>query len=209
MGFNKNLLLIVSLSSLLLSTRATPHIIASSPPPVLSPNHNTDPIFTKALKATQQVVEFCSGTENATLCAETIAPHFQSSFDPIKALETEIEATRNQSMKVAGIIAKSLGDPSTDKKARDALDICKSQYKSIVDATKEAVELLNLHNVVDAYYEFSSVISDHSACEDAFKESPGVSIPFADDSFTVFQLGGNCLFIMDGMVNSSNKYFLV
>lgn len=209
MGVNKTLLLTVSLS-FLLSTHAS---IA----PSLSPTQNTDSLFEQAISATQRefklpdpdVVDFCKGTENQTLCAETIAPYFQGSFDPIKALETEVEATLIQTLKVADIIAKSLDDPNTNKNIRGALDICKSQYKSIVSTLKEAAELLNQQNVVDAYYKFSSVISDQSTCEDAFVESPGVTIPFPDDSLTVYQLGGNCLTIMDEIVNNRNNYFLV
>jgi len=77
-----------------------------------------------------------------------------------------------------------------------------------METVNEAVELLNEQNVVDAYYKFSSVISDQSTCEDAFVESPGVTIPFAEDSHTVYQLGGNCLAIMDAMVNSRNNFLL-
>ncbi|RDX76516.1 hypothetical protein CR513_43480, partial [Mucuna pruriens] len=212
MGSNKNLLLIiVSLSSFLLSTNAVPGIFSSvggSVSPTLSPVDDDSSIFGKALKASEQVlktepevIDFCKGTENPTLCADTITPYFQSSsFDPIKALETEIKATLNQSMKVADIIAESLADASTGKVELDALDICKSQYKSIIETIKEAEHLINQQNVVDAYYKFSSVISDHSTCEDAFLESPGISIPFPRDSLIVYQLGGNCMAIMDGIV---------
>ncbi|XP_020234861.1 uncharacterized protein LOC109814763 [Cajanus cajan] len=210
MGFNKNLLLFVSLSTLLISTNAMPlfSLIAPSPSPSSSPSQH---IFDKALKASQNIfqpelIEFCQGTENPTLCADTIAPLFHGTFDPIKALETEIQATLNQTLKVASVIANSLVNPATDKNALDALDICKSQYESIVDTTKESLELLSRQNVVDAYYKFNSVISYQSSCEDAFAESPGVENPFAHDSLTVFQLGGNCLAIMDGLVNGRNRF---
>jgi len=219
MDLNKSLLLIVSLSSLLLSSHALPSS-APNVAPSISPSPLTskqgvflNSIFEEAVEVSKQVfkpepevVEFCTGTENPTLCAETIAPFFQGSFDPIKALETEIEVTLNQSLKVAGVIAKSLVDPATNKEALDALDICKSQYENIVDNIKEAIELLNQQNVVDAYYKFSSVISYRSACEDAFTESPGVDNPLGDDSLAVYQLGGNCLAIMDGIVNNHNKF---
>ncbi|KAL2345489.1 hypothetical protein Fmac_006774 [Flemingia macrophylla] len=158
------------------------------------------------LKPGPHIMEFCHGTENPTLCADTIAPFFHGSFDPVKALETEIKATLNQTMKVASIIADALASPDTDKNALDVLDVCRSQYESIVDTVKESLELLAQQNVVDAYYKFNSVISDQSACEDAFVESPGVQNPFAGDSLTVFQLGGNCLAIMDSLVNSPHLF---
>ncbi|KAG5044134.1 hypothetical protein AAZX31_03G200400 [Glycine max] len=221
MGFNKSYLLFtVSLSFLLLSTHAISSIIAPSPSPF--PTHtNTktktiDSIFKKALSKTQnmlkspnpKVLDFCKSTENPTLCGDTIAPFFQGSFfDPIKALLNEVEATHNQTLKVADVIANTLNDPNTNRNAREPLDICRSRYKSIVSTIKEAVELLNQQNVVDAYYKFSSVISDQTTCEDAFVESPGAQFPFPDDSLTVYQLAGNCLAIMDEIVNSHNQFF--
>ncbi|KAL9332336.1 hypothetical protein ACSQ67_001946 [Phaseolus vulgaris] len=216
MGSDKNLLFaVVFLSSLLLST----HAITDAPSPspsssqILSTETNILTIQSNAIttlfKPSSEILDFCKGTENPTLCSETIAPFMQDMFDPIKALETEMEATLNQSKKVSDIISEALTNPNTDQRARGALNICKSQYKSIAQTVKDAVELLNQQNVVDAYYKFSSVISDQSTCEDAFVESRGVTIPFADDSLGVFQLGGNCLAIMDSMVNNRNHYFLV
>jgi len=72
----------------------------------------------------------------------------------------------------------------------------------MLDAINETIELLGQHNVVDSFYKFSSVISYKTACEDAFVESPGVEIPFSQDSRTLFDLGGNCLGIMNTLVNN-------
>ncbi|BAT86247.1 hypothetical protein LR48_Vigan03g277700 [Vigna angularis] len=218
MGSIKNLLItIVSLTSLLQSTTHA-FVQAPSPSPsasqslLVNPNNilgaasNTvDNLFKPSL----HILDFCQGTENPALCAETIAPSLEGTFDPIKALETEMEATFVQSKKVAKIISEALRNPNTDPRARGALEICKSQYKSIMETVNDAVELLNQQNVVDAYYKFSSVISDQATCEDAFVESPGVTIPFSDESHTVYQLGGNCLAVMDGMVNNRNRFLLV
>ncbi|KAK7337531.1 hypothetical protein VNO77_18111 [Canavalia gladiata] len=176
MAFNKSLFLIVSISSLFLFTY---------------------PMASFANVAPQQVAEFCSGTENATLCADTITPYFQGSFDPLLALAAEIEATLKQSLKISNIIVESLGNPTTDKRALDALDICKTQFESIADDIKKAGVLLTQQNVVDASYKFNAVLSYRSACEEAFVESPGVISPIAQDSLTLFQLGGNCLAIMN------------
>lgn len=224
MAFNRSLLLIVSISSLLLSTNAVPTTRSfnpfagsptSAPTPAASKTGSllgmslfkeSAIVAQKVLKPKQEIIEFCTGTENPALCAETITPYFQgsSSFDPIKALETEIEATLKQSLKVVGIISKELVHPIED--GAEALDICKTQYNDIVDKIKEAKELLKQQNVVDAYYKFNGVLADRTACEDAFVESPGVDNPFLDDTFIVRQLGGNCVAIMDGIVNSHNGF---
>ncbi|WVZ05632.1 hypothetical protein V8G54_018978 [Vigna mungo] len=210
MGSIKNLLItIVSLTSLL---QCTTHAFVQSPSPspsssqslLLNPNN-----ILGAASNTVDILEYCQDTENPALCAETIAPSLDGTFDPIKALETEMEATFAQSKKVAKIISEALRNPNTDPRAHGALSICKSQYKSIMETVNDAVELLNQQNVVDAYYKFSSVLSDQSTCEDAFVESPGVTIPFSDESHTVYQLGGNCLAIMEGMVNNRNRFILV
>lgn len=214
MDFNKSLLLIVSLSSLLLSAscRDLPVRLSPSSAPTPSEGNNLfDALFQageQVFKPAPQVIEFCAGTENPALCAQTIAPFMTGSFDPLKALETEIEATLNQSLKVVSSIDLSLSDPTTTKDAFDVLDICQKNYQSIVDTIKEAEELLNQQNVVDAYYKFNSVLSDRSSCEDAFGEAQGVDNPFADDSLTVYQLGGNCMAIMDGLVNNRNGFLV-
>ncbi|XP_027349431.1 uncharacterized protein LOC113861030 [Abrus precatorius] len=197
MAIDKSLFVFVSLSSLLLSIHAmpSPHNV-----PYVSPltnlNNDIDSILKEAIKVGEhifkpepEVLEFCRGTENPTFCAETIAPYFQSSFDPLKALEIEMKATLNQSLKVSRIIAKSISSPTTNKRALKALYLCKSQYNTILYTIKEAIDLLNQQNVVDAYYKFNLVLSKSLACEYAFLESPGVDIPFADDSFAVSQHG--------------------
>ncbi|KAE9593775.1 putative pectinesterase inhibitor domain-containing protein [Lupinus albus] len=216
MNFTKSFLLIVSISYFLLSTNAVPTTRSVIP----SFNAQTpagsragsligiSTIFKDSAKTTQQIIRvsprvilFCKDTENPALCVETIAPYLQGEFNPILALETEIKATLNQSLKISNIIAQSLSHPSNEAKA--ALRICKSQYRNIVDTIREASELLNQQNVVDAYYKFSSVMADRSSCEDAIAECQGVENPFSEDSQIIYQLGGNCLAILDGIINSS------
>ncbi|XP_004495898.1 uncharacterized protein [Cicer arietinum] len=249
--FNKSLLVILSLFSLLLSSNAVPStrlfdFISSSayapaPSPVNdfistsisaeTPNSGGDLLETftsQAVKKTPEtkfgganllgtfnplsaeaakqvdpeIVKLCIDGENPALCAETISKLLDGPFDPLKALEIEVGATHDQAKAVESTITKLLKDPSTDKKAIDALDICKSQYGNMLDAIKESVKLLEEQNVVDAYYKFNAVISYRSACEDAFVESPGVEMPFSQDSQALFDLGGNCLGIMNALVNN-------
>ncbi|KAK7278171.1 hypothetical protein RJT34_23196 [Clitoria ternatea] len=148
-----------------------------------------------------EILRFCIGTENPTLCAETIAPFLTGVFDPLKALSAEITATQQKANEVFSIINNMLNDPNTNKNAIDALGICKSQYADMMDAIKEAFDLVAQQNVVDAYYKFNAVISYKTSCDDAFQESPGVRMPFRVEALAVFQLGGNCLAIMDSIVN--------
>lgn len=209
--FNKTLLLTVSLSCLLLSCNATRVLTI---PPIGAPAQSkatasalVGSLFSVASatnKINPVITGFCSGTESPALCAKTLAPLLlQGAFDPLKALETEIEATMKQAQTVTGIILEKLADHNTPKAALDALHICKDQYSDILDTIKEALELIPQHNVVDAYYKFSSVISNKCTCDDAFTESPGVENPLVNESLTLFQLGGNCLAIMDALVNHS------
>ncbi|OIV95358.1 hypothetical protein TanjilG_07514 [Lupinus angustifolius] len=219
MDFTNSLLLVVSIAYLFLSTNAVPTTRSVIP----SYNAQTpsgsrvgsligiSTIFKNSAKATHQIIRvspriilFCKNTENPALCVETIAPYLQGEFNPIVALETEIKATLNQSLKISNIIAQSLAYSSNEAKA--ALRICKSQYRNIVDTIREAAELLNQQNVVDAYYKFSSVMADRTYCEDAIAKCHGVENPFAEDSQIIYQLGGNCLAILDGIVNSSLNF---
>lgn len=227
--FNKSIILIVSLSSLLLScTNAVPSTrvldlnlnlpnpittglnllnptaAASAPAPAESSTLVGSLVSdaSEAMKGINpEILKFCVGTENPTLCADTISSSLVGKFEPLKALEVEVEATLNQSKNVAGIIEKLIKNPLTNQFSMDALGICKEQYDNILDTLNEAVGLIQKQNVVDAYYKFSSVISYRSACEDTFDESPGLEMPFPQESLRVFQLGGNCLDLMNGIVN--------
>lgn len=213
----KSLLLILSISSLLISSNAVPSFrvfqLNQFPPsgaPVKAPEltasaFSLNSLVSEAGKVAKfinpEILKFCVDTENPALCADTISKFLNGPFDPIRALEIEVDATFKQAKNVAETIVKLLKNPSTNKKALDALDICNSQYGDMVDAIKEAVELIQQQNVVDAYYKFNSVISYHSSCDDAFTESPGVEMPFSKDSQTLFELGGNVLAMMNGIVN--------
>ncbi|XP_058765266.1 uncharacterized protein LOC131638726 [Vicia villosa] len=148
-----------------------------------------------------EIMKLCVDGENVPLCVETILKHMKGPFDPLKALEIAVDATLVQAKTVAGTIQKLLKDPSTDKRALDALGICNTEYDDMLDTIKEAVDLLQQQNVVDAYYKISAVISLKGTCDDAFVESPGVEMPFSQDSATLFQLSGNCLGIMNELVN--------
>ncbi|KAE9598210.1 hypothetical protein Lal_00004191 [Lupinus albus] len=219
MDYTKTLLLIVSIiSSLLLSINAVPttrSVIpsygASSPTASRAGSliglstifKNAQAKATQVIRVNPKLISFCKNTENPTLCAETINPYFQGQFNPIVALETEIKATLNQSLKVSNIIAQSLDHPS--KESVSALKICKSRYKNIVHTIKEALKLLNQQNVVDAYYKFSTVMEDRSSCENAITES-SCENPFAEESLIVYQLGGNCMAILDGIINNNLRF---
>ncbi|CAJ1969695.1 unnamed protein product [Sphenostylis stenocarpa] len=181
---NKTLLLIGVLSCLLLST--TTAVPSSRPVRTLL-----------AAVISPEINQFCIGTENPTLCAETIAPFATIPFDPVKALEAEIKATLQEATRIAGIISKQLVDPATAKNAKDALSICKSQYGDMLDSIKETLDQLAKKNLVEANNKFNVVLSFKSSCDDAIQESPGVVMPFAQDSTKLFQLGGNCLALMD------------
>ncbi|XP_020209848.1 uncharacterized protein LOC109794819, partial [Cajanus cajan] len=182
---HSTILIAATLSCLLLSATAVPSSrffdvnIPPSAAPIAQPNFQESKISLGGLIAhvahefSPQILQFCTGTENPSLCAETIAPYLDGTFDPVKALETEINATLSEAKNIAANISALLDDPATEAAALDALGICKSQYADMVDTIKEAVDLVAQQNVVDAYYKFSAVISYKCSCDDAFVESPG------------------------------------
>lgn len=181
--FNKTLLLIGALSCLLLSTVASARQLLAAPVP-------------------PELTQFCSGTDNPSLCVDTIAPFLSGSFDPVKALEGEITATLQKASEIAASISKQLEDPTTAKNALDALNICKSQYDDMLDSIKESLNLVAQMNVADAYNKMSAVISYKSSCDDAYTESPGVEMPFRQEATTLFELSGNCVTVLETIVNS-------
>ena len=215
MEFNKGLLLIVSLSSLLLSVTARGHQNSPAPAPAvafsvtslsISPSsiqvmgfqqtaatHHVDP----ALKS------ICKDGENPELCAATIAPFMSNGpIDPVKALEVEIAASVNQTKKIAATIAQLLKDRNTPKAAKDALDVCRKSFDDVLDDLKDAVSAFGTKDVGRARTMLGAVITMESTCRDAFAETPGVECPFAADSQTLYQLAGNCLAIFKHIMPS-------
>ncbi|KAK7354120.1 hypothetical protein VNO80_19578 [Phaseolus coccineus] len=188
--FNQTLFLVEVLSCLLLSTIAT----ACSTP--LNSGSR------RLLVVSPELTQFCSDTDNPSLCNETIAPFLDGSFNPVKALETEMKATLQKASDIAASISKQLEDPTTAKNALDALNICKSQYGDMLDNINESLNLVAQLNVVDAYHKMSAVISYKSSCDDAYDESPGVIMPFRQESTTLFQLSGNCVTALNTIVNN-------
>ncbi|KAL9318827.1 hypothetical protein ACSQ67_015344 [Phaseolus vulgaris] len=48
----------------------------------------------------------------------------------------------------------------------------------------------------------SAVISYKSSCDDAYDESPGVDMPFRQESTILFRLSGNCVTALHTIVNN-------
>ncbi|MED6168559.1 hypothetical protein PIB30_012831 [Stylosanthes scabra] len=234
MAYNKSgLLLIVTLSSILLG-HAYRHPAGKSiwftdpaPTPAPSPvpsnpvtdvlggfdinniNLNNVKSAVEEAKSKVQVDDFCTGTEHPELCAQTIAPLFvEGVFDPLKALEAELGATLNETLKVVGKIAELVEEPDTSVDAMDALDVCRETYDYAVDAIKESIELLKQMNIVDAYHKVSSINSNTATCDDTFAETEATNPLPRDVIDTIFKLTGNCLAILDGWVNNQNKMFV-
>ncbi|XLT61203.1 hypothetical protein HN873_017727 [Arachis hypogaea] len=234
MAYNNSLLLIVTLSSLLLSGHAyrytgmsiwfTNPAPAPAPGPVTAePTNPVNDFFSglnenlnldlglnlegDAKSKAQQIADFCNGIQNPDFCAETIAPFVKGKFDPIKALETQMNAALNHSLEVVAEIAKSLKDHATPKKAMAALSICKECYDNAVDAINESLELVNQDNVIDAYYRFSSAASYRGTCDDAFVESPGAINPISKEAINAAsQFISKSLVIFDASINNQNNF---
>lgn len=181
--FTKTLILVVSLSSLLL--------------------HNTNAIPLPQFLETR-ISKLCKGVTDPTLCFKTILPHINGRFNPYKALEAEILATKTQAQKTAAIIDSSLANPTTSKAVKDSLVVCKDQYSSVLDAIDKAYNQVGLRNVIEARFKFSGAISYHQTCNEEFVEGKTPS-PFAKDADAVFNLGGNVLDIMKGIEDRENR----
>ncbi|CAL5184115.1 unnamed protein product [Lathyrus oleraceus] len=150
------------------------------------------------------LVDLCHKTTNPKLCLDTIKPHFlKSAVTPIKALEVEVDATRDQTVKTMDAIGTSLAESSASNSLKDSLAICKDQYHSILDAIKETKEAIKVQDFSTAKLKFSSVLSYQASCKDAF-EGMEKEFAFSNDNDAVFQLGGNCLDIISDMEKAEN-----
>ncbi|XP_045796776.1 uncharacterized protein LOC123891033 [Trifolium pratense] len=259
--FNKTLLVILSLSSLLLSSNAVPStrvidlistsvpaaapkssfvdftstrfpakapssidfISTSSPaetpssvdfisksfPAVDASNSHVGNIVSKiatnvakvATKVDPEILKICNeGGDKTVRCIETLSKLFQGPFDVVKALEIEVNTTLSTVKTLVDTIVRLRNDPSTDKRAIDALDICRDQYDMMLDSINQAMEILPQQNFVDAYNNMCAVISYNSACQEGWDESPGVVRPW--DVEPLIQSTVICVDILDNIVNN-------
>ncbi|XP_054796492.1 uncharacterized protein LOC129301890 [Prosopis cineraria] len=162
-------------------------------------------VDTVASKHNAQLVALCQDAESPTLCVDTIAPFIQGALDPVVALKAEMGATMNITVKVSNTIKTLHAKPETTKDEKASLDICADQYSSIVDTINDCLDSIKQNDVYGAWMKFAAVLSYQQACEDAFKEGGG-SIPFPEDSKTLFQLGGNCLAILMHLSGETSPY---
>ncbi|KAE9594822.1 putative pectinesterase inhibitor domain-containing protein [Lupinus albus] len=177
-SISKKLLLFLCLSSL--------HLLTNGTRPFHIVHHDIR----------SDLLKFCEHTTNPSLCAETIQPHvLDGDIDPFKALEIEVEATLNETKKAIAIIDELLLTKNNinNKSLMSAFNTCKEQYNYILDSIKETKDAIAQHDLIEAKFKFSAVISYQSTCMDEFEH---VECPFAEDSETIFNLGGNTLDII-------------
>ncbi|KAL9318826.1 hypothetical protein ACSQ67_015343 [Phaseolus vulgaris] len=127
-GFNQTLFLVGALSCLLLST-----IAAARSTPLNSGSR-------RLLAVTPELTHSAAAPITQSSRTDTIAPLLDGSFDPVKALETEMKATLRKAGDIAASISKRLQDPTTKKNALDALNIRKSRYEDMLDEHKRVFE---------------------------------------------------------------------
>ncbi|XP_028786329.1 uncharacterized protein LOC114742217 [Neltuma alba] len=211
MEFNKKIILVVPLicCSLLSGIDAVPSyrvkLLEEPPSAAPAPSPSDDLGGNTAASHNAQLTALCSDAESPPLCVNTIAPFIQGALDPVVAVKVEMGATMNITTKVSETIKALQAKPDITKDEKASLDICADQYSSIVDTINDCLDSVKQNDVYDAWMKFSSVLSYQQACEDAFKEGGG-SIPFPEDSKTLFQLGGNCLAILMHLSGETSTY---
>ncbi|XP_019439109.1 PREDICTED: uncharacterized protein LOC109344821 [Lupinus angustifolius] len=177
MGFTKNILLIVSISSFLLL-----QINATRVPSPLQDG----------------VTKLCSTTTDPVLCVNTILPHLHGDFNPYKALELEIIAAKNQVVKSVAVMDNLIRNPSTTKETKESLIICKDQYGFMIDSINQAIAAVSIPNAREANAKFSAIFSYRQSCELAFEpEVPPVSLTNEEAALKI--VGGNVLDISKGL----------
>ncbi|KAL2341512.1 hypothetical protein Fmac_009452 [Flemingia macrophylla] len=180
------------LSSSVLAIMATVIVIAAASTGAAVPTTRDIHIVRRGLLSDPH--ELCKTTTNPNLCVQTLTSHLKGPMDELQALSVEVDATLESAKKTLGDITSLFTKPETPKSMKNSLDICKDQYKSMLDAIAETKAAISKKDVVTAKFKFSAVISFQSACKDSFDARE--KIPFSQDSDTVYQLGGNSLDII-------------
>ncbi|KAE9591577.1 hypothetical protein Lal_00039109 [Lupinus albus] len=178
MSFTKNIVLIVSISSLFLL-------------------HSTNAIHLPVAVETE-VTKLCKGTTDSILCVKTILPQMHGNFNAYTALEAEIIAAKNQVVKASTVIDSLLKNPTTPKGLKDSLAICQNQYGAMVDSVNEAIAAVTKHDAWSANMKFSAVVSYRQTCDEAFEpELPPTNL--SNEETTLKLVGGNVLDISKGL----------
>ncbi|CAJ1962898.1 unnamed protein product [Sphenostylis stenocarpa] len=135
----------------------------------------------------------CAKTTDPPLCVQTIKPHFSdSSLEPLKALDVEVDATLDGAKKTLQKIHTLESKKGNNKSTKDSLNTCEDQYSSMLDAIAETKAAIKKNDVITAKFKFSAVLSYQAACQDSFNGKD----PFREDSQVVFNLGGIALDII-------------
>ncbi|GAU41644.1 hypothetical protein TSUD_81300 [Trifolium subterraneum] len=161
--FNKTLIVILSLSSLLLSSNAVPSTraidVISTSVPAAAPKSSFIDFTSKSFQAkapsteTPSSVDFISTKVNPEIlkictegghktkhCIETLSKLSKGPFDVIKTLEVKVNATLDIAKTLFDTIVKLRHDPSTDKRAIKPLNLC-SRFGSSSSTSLAVVEV--------------------------------------------------------------------
>ncbi|KAK7246118.1 hypothetical protein RIF29_40977 [Crotalaria pallida] len=179
MEFTKNLVLIVSISSLLFLHSATALII-----PLLQ----------------NRVKKLCNGVTDPALCVKSILPNVRldrkGNVNSYRAVEVEIIAAKTQAVKTANLINTLLASPASNKQLKESLSICKEQYGMMLDAINEAIPIIKKRDHVEARFKFSAVFSYKGSCEQAFETGPPQPASLIKEQAALKNLAGNVLDIL-------------
>ncbi|PNY01754.1 pectinesterase inhibitor [Trifolium pratense] len=193
--FNKALLVILCLSSLLLSSNAVSSTrvidFISTSVPAAAPKTKTpssiDFISTSfSAEAPSSIVPDAPDDDDALIdypYAPSTDPTFynrvpeskicnKGPFDVVKALEIEVNTTGDMVKDIFDVIVKLRNNPSTDKRSKDAFDTCRDQYDMMLDLINQTLEILiPQQNFVDAYENMAALL--------AYKDTCGISLSSA------------------------------
>ncbi|KAK7246119.1 hypothetical protein RIF29_40978 [Crotalaria pallida] len=176
MEFSKNLVLIVSISSLLFLHATTTTAII----PLLETKVN----------------KLCNGVTDPVLCIKSILPNIKGNFNPYKAVEVEIIAAKTQVVKTANLINALLTSPTCSKGLKESLTICKSQYEMMLDDVNAAIPLIEKRDHVEAKFKFSALFSYKGSCDQAFETGPPQPANLIKEEAALKNIGGNVLDIL-------------
>ncbi|OIV91906.1 hypothetical protein TanjilG_17898 [Lupinus angustifolius] len=184
MSFTKNIVLIVSISSLLLL-------------------HSTNAIHLPVAVETG-VTKLCKGTTDPILCVKTILPQMHGNFNAYTALEAEILAAKDQVLKASTVIDSLLKNPTTPKGLKDSLAVCQNQYGVMVDSVNEAIAAVSKRDAWSANLKFSAVFSYRQTCDEAFDpEVPPTNL--SNVEATLKLVAGNVLDISKGLEDKESE----
>ncbi|KAK9104407.1 hypothetical protein Scep_021251 [Stephania cephalantha] len=130
--------------------------------------------------------QLCANTNHLALCKAVVKNKPGTAMDAtISMIQATIAQTELAKQKIEKLISKS---SSKGGMAKMNLETCKEVYDDAISNLWTSIENAKANSVPDMTINLSAAMSDFSACEDGYLESPDTAFPMSHSNSVLSKL---------------------